>query len=134
MITFSPEAIAAALNAGHQDPRFATFRKDCTKIESVRAKPCPRKEPGEPNLARGAKVRAEQRPGAAERYRRKADRRNRARVDKAVAAASDLPEPHPELTAQTIHGCRVLFCESAEYEEPVSISEWWRMIARPGFE
>lgn len=131
MITFSPEAIAAALNAGHQDPRYAVFRKDCTKIESVRAKPCPRKEPGETSLARSAKVRAEYRPGAAERYRRKAERRNRARVDKAVAAASDIPEPHPELTAQTIHGCRVFFCEPAEPEG--TVAEAWAGIARGDF-
>lgn len=121
--------IERALALGHDDPRIDRRRKDCKA--PVRAAPCPRREPRERRDGGEKKPKG---PTAAETFRAEADDRNRAETRRAVRAASDLPEPHPELTAQTIHGCRVFFCESAEYEEPVSVAEWWRMIARPGFE
>lgn len=125
-LTYSREQIDRALALGHQHSGDARISTDAR-----RAAPCPVREPALTRPEQGERARAAlnkrvQRAVLA-KFHSKADKRNRRRVDKEVEAASDLPEQHPELTAQTIHGCQVFFCE--DEGPPESVAQWWNMIA-----
>ena len=105
--------VESAIRRGHQATPFdQKFQRGQSRPKQSKAK------------SRPVRVKPE---SDAEKFRRLAEARNRIEVDKAVAALSDAPEPHPELTAQTIHGCRVFFCE--DDGPPRTVNEIWTTIA-----